>query len=119
MRLAILVILVTAALLAGAVECVASCAAVTVESPCRHHKSAPHHQAPSDREPGACSHELVLDRVHAPVIGHGFEARGAMQTAVSNNPQPNGWGWNAFSSDLHAALSCHRQDAGASLSLRI
>ena len=113
MKLAMLVILVATALLAGAVECSASCAAVTVEAPCHHH-SAPHHQ-----DPAACSHELVLDRVHAPAIELGFEARGAMQTPLPKNPQRHGSGWNAWLSDLLVGLKLHRQDAGSSLSLRI
>jgi hypothetical protein len=109
MRLAILAILMTAALLAGAVECAASCAAVTVESPCHHHQGAPHHQ-----DPAACSHELVLDRVHAPAIAHGFEAWGAMQTML-----PNGRGSDTCWSRLVPTQSCHRSHAGAPLSLRI
>lgn len=109
MRLAILVILVTAALLAGTVECATSCAAATVESPCHHHQPSPHHQ-----DQAACSHELVLDRVHAPAIDHGFEARDEVQT-----PLPNGRGSETCWPRLVPTLSCHRQDVGASLSLRI
>jgi hypothetical protein len=107
-------ILLIAALLAGTVECVTSCAAVTLESPCHHHQSSPHHQ-----DPGACSHELVLDRVHAPAIDHGCEACGAVQTALPKNPHPDGWGWSAWLSDLRAGLRLPRPDAGSSLSLRI
>jgi hypothetical protein len=109
MRLAILATLVTAVLLAGAVECAASCAAVTVEAPCHHHQSAPHHQ-----DPVACSHELVLDRVHAPATEHGFETSGPMQA-----PLPDGRGSEPWWSRLVPRLSCNRQDAGSSLSLRI
>ena len=108
-RLALLLMLV---LVLSGLQCAASCAAVMVESPCHHHQPTPHHQ-----DQAACSHELVLDRVHAPAIGHGFEACGA-QTPLPKNPHPDGWGWSAFSSDLHA-MSCHRQDAGSSISLRI
>jgi hypothetical protein len=106
-------LLLTLALVLSAFQCAASCAAVTVEAPCHHHQ-APHHQ-----DQAACSHELVLDRVHAPAIDHGFEACGALDTPLPRNPQPNGWGWSARLSDRLAALSHHRQDAGSCLSLRI
>src|SRR5580704_6023739 len=108
MRLAILAILVTAVLFAGAVECAASCAAVTVEAPCHHHR-APHHQ-----DSAACSHELVVDRVHAPAIDHGIEACGS-----TPSPLPNGRDCETYWSKLVPALSCNRPNAGASLSLRI
>jgi hypothetical protein len=109
MRLAILAILVTGALLAGTIDCATSCAAVTVESPCHHHQSSPHHQ-----DQAACSHELILDRVHAPAFGHGFEVCGVVRT-----PIPNSRGSETCWSRLVPTLSCHRQDAGSSLSLRI
>jgi hypothetical protein len=113
MKLAILTILVTAALLTGTFECAASCAAVTSESPCHHDQGTPHHQ-----DVAACSHELVLDLIHAPAVQHGFETSAATMP-IPKNPHPDGWGCNAFSSDPHAALSCNRRDAGSSLSLRI
>jgi hypothetical protein len=107
-------LLLTLVLVLSGLQCAASCAAVTVEAPCHHHQSAPHHQ-----DQAACSHELVLDRVHAPAIGHGFEACGTMQAPLPKNPQPHGWGWSAWLSDRLAGLKLHRQDAGSSLSLRI
>jgi hypothetical protein len=55
MKLAILLIV---ALLAGTVECAASCAAVTSESPCHHDKQSV----------AACSHELVMQRTQATAI---------------------------------------------------
>jgi hypothetical protein len=70
MRLAILL---TAALLVGTFECAASCATANPDSAC-HHESKPS---------TACSHELVLDRIHSTAIHHAFDAY------IARNPFPS------------------------------
>jgi hypothetical protein len=55
MKLALLLIV---ALLAGTIECAASCAAVNGESSCHH----------DQKSPIACAHELVLERTHSIAI---------------------------------------------------
>jgi hypothetical protein len=73
-----LVILLIVAMLAGTIECAASCATVNRESSCHH----------DQKSPIACAHELVIDRVDAHGRSAGLlpDGRGSVTLYVCANP---------------------------------